>query len=422
MQQRLKEDPDLRACLRELSEQAVILADMERTQDAVGEKATSLQTTQVGSEPGSRQGSLRWRNLLPIAALIALSAIVLQGMFGKENAPQLSISQLSSACQLFGVQGAVKDDLEVGMPIVAGETIESRSCDSWLQLKLGDHSRITLSGHSHLQHLEHAGKILSLRLRNGSMWGEYHDEPDIHRIKILTSSALIELHQAQFDLHTEPFFSRLRVNRGEARVTRLVDNARQSVSEGEQIEITLDLEDAFVTTEQSQPVTAWDCHALEGPDIGLGKIMPSTQNGFANIKAVPLKWPIAKEKHIMLHAVAVSVARSHPQPVLLQPGSRLRYYISYDRPERVRFGFSTQRMRGVYAGKFETDVQPKQIGQVGEIQQIDLSLDAFWPLNPKLSSAPEGLEVSDVYALTIHRDAGLKVHRIEILPPEQALD
>ena len=56
----------------------------------------------------------------------------------------------------------------------------------------------------------------------------------------------------------------------------------------------------------------------------------------------------------------------------------------------------------------------------GDILEIELDLDAFWPLSPQLSPGPEGLEVSDIYALTIKRDAGLKVHRIEIIPPNNS--
>jgi len=48
-------------------------------------------------------------------------------------------------------------------------------------------------------------------------------------------------------------------------------------------------------------------------------------------------------------------------------------------------------------------------------------MEKFWPTSPQLSSKPEGLEVSDIYALTINNDAGLKIHRIEIIPPEGEL-
>ena len=75
-------------------------------------------------------------------------------------------------------------------------------------------------------------------------------------------------------------------------------------------------------------------------------------------------------------------------------------------------------MRGIYTGKFEEDVWPHQLGAPGEIQQIELPIDRFDPKYPRLSPQPQGLEVNDIYAVTIGEDAGLRVHLVEILPPE----
>ena len=33
-----------------------------------------------------------------------------------------------------------------------------------------------------------------------------------------------------------------------------------------------------------------------------------------------------------------------------------------------------------------------------------------------LAAAPEGLEPTDVYALTIQEDAGLEIHHVELVP------
>jgi hypothetical protein len=39
----------------------------------------------------------------------------------------------------------------------------------------------------------------------------------------------------------------------------------------------------------------------------------------------------------------------------------------------------------------------------------------FRPVGPRLSSTTQGLELSDVYALTIIEDAGLEMHHVELL-------
>ncbi|MBL6842486.1 MAG: FecR domain-containing protein [Verrucomicrobiae bacterium] len=423
LMQLLEQDSSARESLREMSEQVIAVADLERTSVAVrAETARQPQREPNVDEHAFMRGFLRvsFKFVLPLAALVTLTTVVLQEIISKEPATFLKISKVSSASHLHTALGKIEDQLEVNMPVREGDTVESRSCDSWLVLQLGDKSHITLAGHSYLQNLEKEGNSVQLRFLTGSLWADFSPEKGMQSFTIQTPTCSIELKNAQFDLHTERFFTRLRVNDGTAVVTRLLDQSRSEVRSGEQIECNIDDAAVFESNEQPLPVDHWQCQLLKGPDISLGTVLPSFENDFANIKAEPLPWKIRHDKHIMLYAVALSVSRSSDQPVLLQSGSTLRYYLSYDEPDRVRFGFSTQRIGGVYAGKFETDVEPSQLGPAGDILEIELDLDAFWPLSPQLSPGPEGLEVSDIYALTIKRDAGLKVHRIEIIPPNNS--
>ncbi len=101
----------------------------------------------------------------------------------------------------------------------------------------------------------------------------------------------------------------------------------------------------------------------------------------------------------------------------LRADARLVFSGRTVRPHTVRFGFSAQRMRGVFAGKFELDVPPAEFGGTGDTWQVTLPLDAFRPLHPDLAASPAGLEVKDVYALTIREDVGLEIHHVEIIHP-----
>jgi hypothetical protein len=422
--QMLEENFTARDFLRDLSEQAVAVADLERTGLAVQDQSNSAAISNLEKDDQAflksfLQISFKW--VLPIAALITLLAVIVKDVIHKDPTSLLKISKLSSVCHIFTAHGTIVDTPDVLMPILEGDTIESRSCDSWLQLQLGEKSRITLAGHSYLQNMEKLGDTVQLRFLTGSMWAEVAEESEMSSFNIHTPTCLIHLENAQFDLHTEPYYTRLRVNKGTALVTRFLDQVQIEIRSGQKIEVTLDLSAILVANEQPAPVNRWQCHLSEGPDITLGQVLPSFENEFANIKAEPLPWKVKENLHVMLYAVAFSVSRSSAEPVLIEKGSKLRYFLSYDRPDRVRFGFSTQRMRGVYAGKFETDVQPEQLGAPGEILMVELEMEKFWPTSPQLSSKPEGLEVSDIYALTINNDAGLKIHRIEIIPPEGEL-
>jgi hypothetical protein len=68
----------------------------------------------------------------------------------------------------------------------------------------------------------------------------------------------------------------------------------------------------------------------------------------------------------------------------------------------------------MFAGKFELDVRPEALGPAGATWEVSLPVAQFHPLQPELSSSPEGLELTDVYALTIQEDAGLEIQHIEL--------
>ena len=74
-------------------------------------------------------------------------------------------------------------------------------------------------------------------------------------------------------------------------------------------------------------------------------------------------------------------------------------------------------MQGVFSGKFEVDVFSVDLGRAGDAWTVDLPLSAFHALHPELSASPVGLELGDIYALTVNHDAGLELHRIEIVVP-----
>jgi hypothetical protein len=76
-------------------------------------------------------------------------------------------------------------------------------------------------------------------------------------------------------------------------------------------------------------------------------------------------------------------------------------------------------MYGVFAGKFEIDIPASSIHSGEDYWTIALPLSDFRPLHPHLAASPEGLELTDVYALTIANDAGLEITRIELLPPHK---
>jgi hypothetical protein len=101
---------------------------------------------------------------------------------------------------------------------------------------------------------------------------------------------------------------------------------------------------------------------------------------------------------------------------VLHVDSKLRFRGRTERAQMVRFGFSAQKIRGVFAGKFEVDIPPASLAPAGETWEVELPLAKFRPLHSHLAATPEGLELTDVYALTSNEDAGLEINHIELLP------
>ncbi len=155
---------------------------------------------------------------------------------------------------------------------------------------------------------------------------------------------------------------------------------------------------------------------VKGPEVILGHWLPPTENERARVGAAPLLWPIPDRDPVMLYAVAIAARKSSDRPVLLRADSRLRFRGRTERPQTVRFEYSAQKMYGVFAGKFEADVTPESLRPAGETWELELPLANFRPLHPHLASSADGLELTDIYALTIEVDAGLEITHIELSP------
>ncbi len=171
---------------------------------------------------------------------------------------------------------------------------------------------------------------------------------------------------------------------------------------------------------QPGPINSWVSDLWLIPQVILGKWLPPTGNERARLGADPLLWPISDRESVMLYAVALAAWKSTERPVLLHSDSKLRFRGRTELAQTVRFGFSAQKMRSVFAGKFEVDVPPSSLGPAGKTWEVELSLRDFRPLNPQLASSPDALELTDVYALTIKDDARLEIYHIELVPEEPA--
>jgi ferric-dicitrate binding protein FerR (iron transport regulator) len=419
----LRTNPDARAFLREVAEHAVMVADLERVAMGRQEELHIRPLHPVYQRCKilpSKLRSWQWGLAAVIAIMISLQAVVAFHLLSSTQQGIVRVSKVTGSSQYFGSKGTAEKALTIGASVGAGDTLETRSCDAWVELKLRGGATITIAGHSTLRILNAESGKENFKLLEGSLWGNPAPGQAAEAVLIQTPTVAAEMRGAQFDLQTSPTETILRVNEGTARVRQYLDDRTVDVSKGRQVAASLSRKEPLSVTPQPGPINSWVSDLWLIPQVILGKWLPPTGNERARLGADPLLWPISNRESVMLYAVALAAWKSTERPVLLHSDSKLRFRGRTERAQTVRFGFSAQKMRSVFAGKFELDVSPASLGPAGKTWEVDLPLRDFRPLHPQLASSPDALELTDVYALTIKDDAGLEINHIELLPREEA--
>lgn len=362
---------------------------------------------------------LSWRPLTAAAAAFVLAVVVTQVVYARfaERRLVATVAGASGMGQFFGAYGSLQDELHIGAKLAAGDSIETGSSDAVADLALRGGGRLTLGANGALRILEGDDGRTRWNLTRGSVWAS----PDRQGYAIQTHNAVVEAHGAQFDIQTSAERTRLRVNSGTARIRSLLDGHEVEVATGQQIGIGMRRDEPPVVVAQPQPVERWTCSFSPVVEPAYGKWLPDHDSSSMRLSAAPLLWPLPKRAPLLIHVAALRVLRDSPRPVLARNDAALVFRGRTTRSRFVRFGFSTQKVRGIFAGKFETDVPAKELGPVGTEWEARLPLSSFRALHPQLAVSPDGLEIVDVYALTVIADAGLELTHIQLVPRQSQL-
>ncbi len=412
----LRSDASAREFLRTVSEQAVMVADLERI--AAG-RAEALHPRRAVAEQRRKIAPVNfraWQWRAAAAALVmVLAALAFQ--FRSNARPGIvRVTKVTGSSQYFGSKGKIQNALTAGTSLGAGDTLETRSCDAWIELKLRDGSTLTIAGNATLRLLDGEAGGKRFELSQGSLWANPATGATGEPLLIQTPTMTVEVRGAQFNIQTSSTKSIVRVNEGSARVKKNLDGSIVAVAKGQQVATALGWKEPLAVKSQPAPIDYWACDLWQVPEVILGRWLPPTEHQRARLGAEPLLWPISERDSMMIYAVALAAWKSSEHPVVLHADSKLRFRGRTERSQTVRFGFSAQKIRGVFAGKFEVDIPPASLGPSGETWEVELPLANFHPLHPHLAASPEGLELTDVYALTINEDAGMEINHIELLP------
>ena len=412
----LRNDPEARRFLRELAEQAVMIADLER--ETQGRRAVTQEPPLAAPTRGRRARILTpsqpFGAVLAIAASIAilLSAGLLFRKF-QQRGEIATITALDGAIQWTGDGGRVVRDLTVGTKLRGG-IIEGIEPLSWFELQFADGTTVAITGNSTLTFSDLGQK--RLQLKSGTASANVRPQPPGRPMVIQTTSAALEVLGTQFAIETDTSATRLDVTQGRVRVKRLSDGADIDVPARHRVLAAADHE--FSVVPVLAPIDSWTSSLPLGPARTFGRWIPPTAGHDAALLAVPYTTRVGWT----IFVAASGVTGWDDPPVMLHAGTRLRFRGRLAMSSPVYFGVTMRDANGAFAGRFHT-VRSEVEFAVGDDFDLTLPLrdfvldPALKPMAKKLPSRPFELSVETVWCHTLTRRAGLQLCQAEVITP-----
>ena len=418
----LRADPEARAFLREVAEQAVTVADLARV-EASRESALETRHGHLGNRRKVIHRFTKWPWAVAAAALIALIANVYFLLANVE--PEIvRITELSGSVQWTGDGGRVVHDLEVGSSLRGG-TLASLSADSWGTLAFRDGSTLTISGQSMLTISEREQKELYLRV--GSLSASVSPQPKGKPMRIDTPTAKVEVLGTALSMEAEPASTILRVSEGQVRVTRLVDGSVTEVPAKHQVVASANRQADFSVNRRPEPVRSWQSNLPSGGTYG--EWLPTLAGGDGGLRATPMllyrkeksyrqKKLYHQKKRGALYVAVVNVSHGQLSPVVLTPGATFRIRGQIESTGDVEFGFTTHHPDGGFAAKGAVTHRFEVLEKRDKNLDVEFHLEDFKLMAKEIPDSPIGLILFEWWCSTAKVDAGLSISSIELIPAE----
>ncbi|SVC98182.1 uncharacterized protein METZ01_LOCUS351036, partial [marine metagenome] len=298
------------------------------------------------------------------AALVFLAAFAIASIPSRHMVAR--VSAILGPCQYIAADGKVRDEVKVGTMLKVGDTIRTRSSSAWVKLALNDGSVMTIAGRSRLRLLNVEARR-GFQLAYGNLWATVAQRAGAKPVSIQTPTATVDVATAQFDLEVNSTTSIVRVNDGSANIVRLADGQTANVAADHQAVVSISRSQPFTAARQPEPVNEWNCSLLAGRGAVFGKILPPTTSERSRLGAVPV---ITSKKNTIFVA-NFSVQCSGSPPVLIESGSRVRIRGTTRTESPVYFGITTQRIKGVFFGKYTAEIETGALCQAGEPWQVE---------------------------------------------------
>jgi ferric-dicitrate binding protein FerR (iron transport regulator) len=410
---RLRDDPAARAALRDVAEQAQLMADLSR------ETSTSYSPPTSAVVAVSRVRAWRRLALSCAAALLLLVGAVATWIVASRQQPVLRLVQASGEVCWTGDDGRMQNAVPLSTWLYAGDITDCGETAS-AEFQFVDGTSVTLLGSSHLAVADNTQK--KLNLRRGLMSAQVTPQPAKCPMIVRTPTAEIEIVGTVFSLAAEDSKTALTVGSGRVRMRRLADGQVVEVRKGHSARVTSEVADELRSRPQEQPTGPWLQNFQEPPPPSwAGSWKPPSGNEPGRLASVPL---VAREKKDGMQIIHYGVKLRGIEPALaiVQPDSIFRLRWRMQRQRVVFAMLSVCYPDGRFANNFQTHIQPTD-GEVDASgwRTIALPLSSFEPFRGRCSEPPERGRLFLLFITSCESRAGMEIAEVGIAPPSRGM-
>lgn len=346
------------------------------------------------------------RVIAAAAAMVFAAVIWIQG--GRDEAWVMRATEVSGSVRWIGQGGNILDSLAKDAAL-GGGTVETLSDDAAVTLAFRDGSLITLMAHSAATISDDGQK--QVHLREGNLSADVRPQKSGKPLLIHTTTAVLEVLGTRFEVDSDSANTRLIVNEGRVRMTRLVDGRVAEVTAEHEVIASLDPAEDFQGTPRRTPEVIWSSDLARGGDGAQGHWLPADTTRPPRLSAEPVFLKNTSRGAVTIHRVAVMLQWQELKTVQVRPESRLRITGRSKVAAPLELMLLGRKPEGGHAGNFfrEIEVRPGS-------WQIEATVGDFRKGSANTThSPPPAMNLRHIAIYTINTDAELEIESVEVL-------
>ena len=396
LNQRLREDADLREHLRHITEQVLAFADFARMGRENDMHVGSTQTV-------VRSARFTW---LALAASLAVMAASTWILISGKPAPVLTLLECSGS-----VSWSHGAPIEPGAKLTSG-TLETVGDDSAALFQFDDGSLITLQGEAELSFADESQKVLTLS--RGTLSAEVKPQPAGRPMLIRTPSAVAEVVGTAFDLSARADDTLLKVNTGLVKLKRLADGSEIAVTANRSAVASLHTDSKLDAGSTPEPLTSWsfDFTQQTPPRDWRGVAKEGRMNAMPYIAKKHADGSVTTHYGISIRTAMLE----KPARLIATDHSVIRYRMRLEQVGAVKLMLITHRPDGGFGGNFEVQLNKAELEPAADGScEVAVPLTRFSPISPR-HTALAGNILTSVLIYSTRQDARLAVSNFWLQP------